>query len=83
MADSGFLESAEAGSHSIRPMQIKFKGSCDAHCPCRSPRGVKKHCGESPLVATMSWVLWMTYLSFFFFFFFFTVIAVLFLFFFY
>ena len=25
---------------------------------------MKKHCGKSPLVATMSWVLWMTYFSF-------------------
>ena len=24
---------------------------------------MKKHCGKSPLVATMSWVLWMTYFS--------------------
>jgi len=43
--------------------QIKFKGSCDAHCPCRSPHGMRKHCGESPLVATMSRGLWLTYLS--------------------
>ena len=30
--------------HSI---QTKFKGSCDAHCPWRSPCGMKKYCGKS------------------------------------
>ena len=36
------------------PVQIKFKRSCDAHCPCRSPHGVKKHCGESqPVLGPM------------------------------
>ena len=25
----------------------------------RSPRGMKQHCGKSPLVATISWVHWM------------------------
>ena len=39
--------------------QIKFRGSCDAHCPCGSSHGMKRRCGKSPLVATMSWVLSM------------------------
>ena len=27
--------------------QTKFKGSCDAHRPWRSPHGMKKYCGKS------------------------------------
>ena len=41
-------------------LQTKTRSSSrEVHCPCRSPRGMKQHCGKSPLVATMSWVHWM------------------------
>ena len=48
------VQMTENLSNTPNKNQIKFKGSCDAHCPCRSPRGMKQHCGKSPLVATMS-----------------------------